>query len=520
MQLTTSSNIIPHNPHAKRRVPVLIAMVALSDFLVFDRAPGFNLFLLSVTLTAVLLLSASRPIRPLPAAGYLCISALAAAPLMEAPTWSGLLIAMLAVIYVALAVARLLPRRADALASVLLRFLPAIPIKLAQDARRHVAAHSGRAIFGTTLGSLAGWALPLGLGLIFLLLFSAANPLIEIGLRKIDLSFLLQFLDVTRLGFWLVAASFIWAMMLPRLIRKRLRRPSTAPAASGKIDKLLDHVALVRSLCVFNLLFALQTMLDLTYLWGGVDLPSGMSHAEYAHRGAYPLVATALLAAAFLLIAMRRGGPGDKSPLIRALVIAWILQNVLLCLSSILRLDLYVEAYSLTGLRIAAGIWMGLVAAGLVFILLRIAMRRSNAWLVSMNLATLLTVLYLGAFFDYSGFIARFNVEHDLERRQGGAPLDLYYLESLGPSAIPALDLYITSAQTDICMRWQAKHARNRLADDVATRSTNWRSWNYRTARLQAYLQSTALIERGNGDMTGGNDFLGTPNGAAHPCRR
>jgi hypothetical protein len=127
------------------------------------------------------------------------------------------------------------------------------------------------------------------------------------------------------------------------------------------LPHLLDHVALVRSLCVFNLLFALQTVLDLTYLWGGADLPSGMSHSQYAHRGAYPLVATALLAAAFVLIAMRRSGPGDHSRLIRGLVLAWIMQNVLLCLSSILRLGLDVEAYSLTGLRIAAGIWMGLV---------------------------------------------------------------------------------------------------------------------------------------------------------------
>ena len=47
-----------------------------------------------------------------------------------------------------------------------------------------------------------------------------------------------------------------------------------------------------RSLILFNALFALQTVLDLTYLWGGASLPDGMSHAEYAHRGAYPLIAT------------------------------------------------------------------------------------------------------------------------------------------------------------------------------------------------------------------------------------
>ena len=69
-----------------------------------------------------------------------------------------------------------------------------------------------------------------------------------------------------------------------------------------------------RSLILFNALFALQTGLDLAYLWGGANLPDGMSHAEYAHRGAYPLIATALLAAGFVLIAMRPEWAGASIP--------------------------------------------------------------------------------------------------------------------------------------------------------------------------------------------------------------
>ena len=38
-----------------------------------------------------------------------------------------------------------------------------------------------------------------------------------------------------------------------------------------------------------------------TYLTGGRRLPRGISFVEYAHRGSYPLIATALLAAAFVL---------------------------------------------------------------------------------------------------------------------------------------------------------------------------------------------------------------------------
>jgi hypothetical protein len=334
------------------------------------------------------------------------------------------------------------------------------------------------------------------MGLVFLLLFTVANPLIAMGLHNIDLSFLIDLFDITRIGFWLLAAIGISAILRPRLIRKTSHHITETPQVSHQSTGFLDHTALLRCLWVFNLLFAMQTTLDVLYLWGGAELPAGMSHAEYAHRGAYPLVATALLAAAFVLVAMRDGGPGDSSRLIRMLVIAWILQNVLLCLSSILRLDLYVQTYSLTGLRMAAGIWIGLVAVGLVFILLRIALRRSNEWLISRNVATLLTVLYLCAYFDFSGFIARFNVENSAEVSQLGTPLDFYYLNKLGPSAIPAIDIYVAKVPGHDWRHEMAKRMRDRLATRFAMRSLDWRSWNYRDHRIKNYIRSTALIEQ------------------------
>lgn len=81
-------------------------------------------------------------------------------------------------------------------------------------------------------------------------------------------------------------------------------------------------------------------MLDVAYLWGNAKLPDDISYASYAHRGAYPLILTALLAAGFVLAAMKPGGPAEQSAIIRPLVYLWVAQNVLLVASSILRLDL------------------------------------------------------------------------------------------------------------------------------------------------------------------------------------
>jgi hypothetical protein len=242
---------------------------------------------------------------------------------------------------------------------------------------------------------------------------------------------------------------------------------------------------MARSLILFNALFALQTGLDVTYLWGGASLPHGMSHAEYAHRGAYPLMVTALLAAGFVLVAMRPNGPADQSRLIRPLVLLWTGQNILLVVSSIFRLDLYVAAFSLTYWRLAAFIWMGLVAAGLLLILIQIVLQKPISWLVTANAATLALVLYGCCFINAPFVVASYNIEHSREGGGTGPSLDFIYLAGLGPQALPALEAYM---KQNPALGPLACGGRNCRDHALSLRPGNWRAWSFRAWRLERYL--------------------------------
>ena len=340
------------------------------------------------------------------------------------------------------------------------------------------------------LGSLVAWIVPLSVFAIFLALFASANPLIENRLLKINIQALYNLLDVWRICFWAMIPCAIWPLLRRRFRRKpasfEFEPRTTATAASSDMDYLLGVQAVTRSLVLFNALFALQSGLDLTYLWGGASLPDGMTLAEYAHRGAYPLIATALLAAGFVLIAMRPNGPAQQSRLIRPLVLAWTAQNILLVISSILRLDLYVGVYSLTYLRLAAFIWMGLVAAGLLLILIQIILRKSNSWLLSANAATLALVLYTCCFINAPQFIAAYNVEHCREMGGTGPNLDLKYLSSLGRQVLPVLERRLPQIpalwSTISELRFHQEIGENQR------RWQNWRAWSLRAWRLQRYL--------------------------------
>lgn len=302
------------------------------------------------------------------------------------------------------------------------------------DLRRllRVSPRGGR---GKLRRALPQLALPvLGSGVI-LGLFASANPVIE---QVLDQALSLSPPDdwFFRLPIAAVWFAMAWSLLRPRMSRRVLG------TFDGRGDLALPGVtpaSVQLSLIAFNALFALQNAMDLLWLWGLAPLPKGMTLAEYAHRGAYPLVVTALLAAGFVLVALRPGSTTARMPLVRRLVIAWIAQNVLLVGNAALRTMDYIAAYSLTELRIAALLWMGLVALGLVLVMWRLLQDKSAAWLINSNAAAALALLLGCSFVDLNAVAARYNIAHARELGGSGAALDICHLQRMGVSALTAL---------------------------------------------------------------------------------
>jgi hypothetical protein len=502
--------------HADRAIAATLALVGLADMLLFGHEPGLSLPLLIVAIAAAIVLTTTRPItaRSLVIAAILTI--VAVLPLIEAPSIQGVLCALVALSILSLAVAGRLPARVTTLPWKLFGFALLAPFRWLEDGLGMLAVRGRTNVGRSVARQVLVWIIPAVFALVFVWLFSAANPVIETVLSRLDPGLLTQFADPGRMIFWLIVAIVVWPLLVPRLLQRRKVKPVAPSGALPMRESLLfGPAALLRSLIVFNAIFAVQTGLDLTYLWAGAALPDGMTHAEYAHRGAYPLIATALLAAAFVLAAMRPGGAGESNRTIRWLVYAWIGQNILLCISSILRLDLYVAVYSLTELRIAAGIWMGLVAIGLALILARIALRQNNSWLVATNCAALLATLYGCAFVDFSALIADFNVSHSADMGGEGQALDFRYLRDLGPTALPALDRFLVYRRDNPA----SAAAQNTYADVVPgplmvrvdligefrDRDSDWRAWSFRNWRLERYLADPAIAVSARSDNKSGD---------------
>lgn len=362
--------------------------------------------------------------------------------------------------------------------------LPALPAQGAAqlgrgvDRARDIALGADQSRGAARLRQVArNWAFPLGGALVLSSLLIEANPVLErfaVDLFALDV----DLAELTwRAMFWLGMG----LMTYPLLVA-----PAPAPAASKppRPSRLrlpgfgLNPGSVLRALVMFNALLAVQTLMDLTILLGGAELPEGMTYATYAHRGAYPLLATAMLAGAFALAA--RPFLGEHRAL-KPLVLLWLGQNVALGVTAMLRLNLYVGEYGLTYLRAHAAIWMGLVVIGLGLTAWQILRARSNGWLMARAAGLGVVTLYACCFVNFAAVIATTNLE--MKARDMSYRLDVVYLCNLGPMADKAIGRALREHQV--------------LADHLSERtcwrhdlpgSDDLREWDFRSARIRAYL--------------------------------
>jgi len=102
-----------------------------------------------------------------------------------------------------------------------------------------------------------------------------------------------------------------------------------------------------------------------------------------------------------------------------------------------------------------------------------------------MNLISLTATLYVCALINFPAIIADYNVTHAEEASGKGVNLDINYLYALGPQALPALTKASLLPGINI-----AACGRNRLLSAQTADMASWRSWGFRSWRLQRWLDA------------------------------
>ncbi|MEL6617880.1 MAG: DUF4173 domain-containing protein [Pseudomonadota bacterium] len=448
------------------KAALLLCLIAVGDVLVWNVMPAVGLALLALIITAAGLAVAWPRLDVRRRAGISAGAVLAILPLVELVQPLSMLIAFAGALVGCVVLAGV--PLAD-LGRASLRLLWIGPVQSAVDAAGVVSGFGRLSLADRDLRALLlGWTLPVLATLAFLVLLAASNPVLDqVILRLTD--FEAPRLNGWRIWFWGVLAALIWPVLVARRMKERLRH--RAPQwATVQRQGVINAQSVARSLVAFNMLFAVQTGMDVLYLYGDAALPEGISPAAYAHRGAYPLLVTALLAGLFAVVArpFLRG-----QPVVRVLMLVWLGQTLALVFASVWRLDLYVEEYGLTRLRLAAYVWMGLVAAGLGIVLVQIWRDRPAIWMVLRSGALGVVALYACAFVSFDATIARHNLSHPVHS-------DMELLCEMSEDVVPVL-------RDRFGPGWRKQCAPYFWTPSVFA-PEDWREWGFRNWRVRRSL--------------------------------
>ncbi|MFD7442724.1 DUF4153 domain-containing protein [Streptomyces sp. NPDC059909] len=192
-------------------------------------------------------------------------------------------------------------------------------------------------------------------------------------------------------------------------------------------------------LVVLNLLFAAFIAVQLAVLFGGYDKvlsETGLTYAEYARQGFWQLLWATLLTLIVIGLALRwapRDGARDRT-LVRAVLGTLCVLTLVVVASALRRMDLYVDAYGLTRLRVSVAameLWLGLV-----IVLIIAAGLFGSRWLPRAVVGSAAAAVLAFGLASPDALIA----ERNVQRYERTDKIDVDYLRDLSADAVPALD--------------------------------------------------------------------------------
>ncbi len=366
--------------------------------------------------------------------------------------------------------------------------------------------------------------IPVIIALAFYIIFSYANPVFaQIAERFNNLIFdfferifsgwTLERVAFTLLGVYLIAAVlFHW---LPEFFPAAEADLSTKAKERDNERSFVGWLGLngikdetlvgAITLVLVNLLFLTVNIIDINWIWFGFNYEQGMDLSSLVHVGTYWLIFSILLAMGVLMYFFRGNQNFNKdNHTLKALAYLWIVQNVVMIISVVLRNYHYIDNHGLTYKRIGVYTFLLMTFLGLITVYVKISRQRSNFFLWRVNTWLAYGILVLFSFWNWDAFIAQYNIKTGIRQslpeytpkagrnfKFNDDKVDMDYLLALSDKALPALlnhpnfeDEYFLG--NNGTLRQMVKYKYERMEKEMANRS--WLSYNWAEANAYAEL--------------------------------
>src|SRR4030043_848774 len=236
------------------------------------------------------------------------------------------------------------------------------------------------------------------------------------------------------------AICFLWALI-------KAFDEGQGPAYSKIKWKLfLDPVILLTVLVLINTIYAVFSVIQFAYLFGGSSfvLPSSYTYAEYARRGFFELVIVSIINFGILLFGITFVKKDNKRIFvaIRVLLTLLVIFTFILLISAFYRMLVYEQAYGFTYLRIFVQTFM--IMLFFLFIINIIYIWYPKLPIIKSYFIISLAIYIIMNFANVDIIIAKNNINRYFETGQ----IDMVYLKSLSYDAIPEMQRLLISVKS------------------------------------------------------------------------
>lgn len=205
--------------------------------------------------------------------------------------------------------------------------------------------------------------------------------------------------------------------------------------SAGKTAEPLIAIAFTAPIAVLYLLFS---AIQIVYLFiGNMQLPVGVTYAEYARRGFFQLLFVCVLNLAAVLSIQSYF---KENRVLKALLLAISGCTLIMTASSACRMLLYIRAYQLTFLRVSVLVALLVIALLMAGVIAKIMKPQFPLFRYGFVLAGAVYLVFAFSHVDY--FIAAYNLTRISWEASGEETVDYSYLYTLSTDAAPAIEKY------------------------------------------------------------------------------
>jgi len=345
--------------------------------------------------------------------------------------------------------------------------------------------------------TIIGVLTSLVIAIVFFILYREANPLFKDLTKHINFDWLsVGWLFFTFWGF-LVLYGLIRARRIEFLskydidclgsIPKKIVEENDAPLKFSSVIALSLFVLL-------NVMLLFINILDINNIFISKTLPTGITLSNFVHQAVWSIVVSIIIASSLIMWFFKDdlnfSAYGKK---VKFFVYAWIIQSIIMVLSTMIRNSWYIQEFQLTYLRIGVYTFLVLSLIGLIHTFLKVAYRKSAWKLITNNFATWFLLLCLSSGVNWDKIITKYNIAHATETKR----LDKEYITQLSDANIPELvELYDLKDTTVVLKNnWDNFYWLERKIATVTEhlKESTWQSYNLRDQQNREALKNIKI---------------------------